>query len=187
MAGGGVNKAILIGNLGQDPEVRYTPSGSAVCNLSLATTESWKKRDTGERQEKTEWHRLVFFGRVAEIVGEYLHKGSQIYVEGRLQTRKWQDQGGNDRFTTEIIVSDMQILGRKSGGDTATAQYDRPDRPRRGAATLPPGHGQSQGHGHGQGQGHGHSQGHGQGHGQRPEPGNDAQDTGLDHNDDIPF
>jgi len=122
MAGGGVNKAILIGNLGQDPEVRYTPSGSAVCNLSLATTESWKKRDTGERQEKTEWHRLVFFGRVAEIVGEYLHKGSQIYVEGRLQTRKWQDQTGNDRFTTEIIVSDMQILGRKSGGDSTTAQ-----------------------------------------------------------------
>lgn len=175
MAGGGVNKAILIGNLGQDPEVRYTPSGSAVCNLSLATTESWKKRDTGERQEKTEWHRLVFFGRVAEIVGEYLHKGSQIYVEGRLQTRKWQDQGGNDRFTTEIIVSDMQILGRKSGGDTA--HYDRPERPRRGAATLPPGHAQAQGQ----------EQRPRQSSGQAPEPGNDAQSAGLDHNDDIPF
>jgi len=199
MAGGGVNKAILIGNLGQDPEVRYTPSGSAVCNLSLATTESWKKRDTGERQEKTEWHRLVFFGRVAEIVGEYLHKGSQIYVEGRLQTRKWQDQTGNDRFTTEIIVSDMQILGRKSGGDSTTAQYDRPDRPRRGAATLPPGHAQApgQGHGHGQGYGQSHGQSHGQGQGQShgqshgqgqgQGPGEDTQSPVLDHNDDIPF
>ena len=119
----GVNKAILIGNLGQAPEVRYTPSGAAVCNLSLATTGTWKKRDTGERQEETEWHRLVFFGRLAEIVGEYLHKGSQIYVEGRLQTRKWADKNGTDRYTTEIIVSDMQILGSKRpGGDTAN--YD---------------------------------------------------------------
>lgn len=124
----GVNKAILIGNLGQDPEVRYTAKGSAVCNLSLATTESWKNRETGERQEETEWHRLVFFGRLAEIVGEYLHKGSQIYVEGRLQTRKWQDQAGNDRYNTEIVVSDMQILGRRTGGDTA--HYDKSERPR---------------------------------------------------------
>ena len=128
----GVNKAILIGNLGQDPEVRYTAKGSAVCNLSLATTESWKNRETGERQEETEWHRLVFFGRLAEIVGEYLHKGSQIYVEGRLQTRKWQDQSGNDRYNTEIVVSDMQILGRRTGGDTA--HYDRSDRQRQGGA-----------------------------------------------------
>jgi len=122
----GVNKAILIGNLGQEPEVRYTPGGAAVCNISLATTGSWKKRETGERQEETEWHRLVFFGRLAEIVGEYLHKGSQLYAEGRLQTRKWQDQSGVDRWTTEIIVSDMQILGtRKPGDGSATHKNNR--------------------------------------------------------------
>ena len=110
----GVNKAILIGNLGQDPEVRYTPSGAAVCNIPLATTESWKDKETQERQESTEWHRLVFFGRLAEITGEYLRKGSQIYAEGRLQTRKWQDKSGNDRYTTEIIVSEMHILGSRA-------------------------------------------------------------------------
>ena len=102
----GVNKVILIGNLGQDPEIRYTPSQSAVCNVPMATTTSWKDRESGERREKTEWHRLVFFGRLAEITAEYLHKGSQAYVEGRLQTHKWQDQSGNDRYTTEVIVSD---------------------------------------------------------------------------------
>jgi len=118
----GVNKAILIGNLGQAPEVRYTPGGSAVCNLSLATTGTWRRRDTGERQQETEWHRLVFFGSLAEIVGKYLHKGSQIYVEGRLQTRKWQDQNSVDRWTTEIIVSDMQILGGRRRDDTE--RYD---------------------------------------------------------------
>ena len=120
----GVNKAILIGNLGQDPEVRYTPSGSAVCNVPLATTESWKDRESGERREKTEWHRLVFFGRLAEITAEYLRKGSQAYVEGRLQTRKWQDQSGNDRYTTEIVVSEMHILGNRS--DNA-ARHDNRD------------------------------------------------------------
>ena len=117
----GVNKAILIGNLGQDPEVRYTPSGSAVCNVSLATTESWKDRESGERREKTEWHRLVFFGRLAEITAEYMRKGSQTYVEGRLQTRKWQDQSGVDRYTTEVVVSEMHILGSRSDN---TARYD---------------------------------------------------------------
>ena len=116
----GVNKAILIGNLGQDPEVRYTPSGSSVCNLTLATTETWKDKENGERHERTEWHRLVFFGRLAEIVQEYLHKGSQIYVEGRIQTRKWQSQSGEERMTTEIIVSDMQMLSSRS----STAEYD---------------------------------------------------------------
>ena len=119
----GVNKAILIGNLGQDPEVRYTPSGAAVCNVPLATTESWKDRESGERREKTEWHRLVFFGRLAEITAEYMRKGSQTYVEGRLQTRKWQDQSGNDRYTTEVIVSEMHILGNRNGGAN-TARYD---------------------------------------------------------------
>ena len=116
----GVNKAILIGNLGQDPDIRYTPNGSSVCNLTLATNENWKDRESGEKHERTEWHRLVFFGRLAEIVQEYLHKGSQIYVEGRIQTRKWQTQNGDERTATEIIVSEMQILGTKSN----TAEYD---------------------------------------------------------------
>jgi len=112
----GVNKAILIGNLGRDPEVRYSPSGAAVANVSIATTDTWKDKNTGEQQERTEWHRVVFFGRLAEIVGEYLKKGSQVYVEGRLQTRKWQDKEGNDRFTTEIVANDMQMLGGRGGG-----------------------------------------------------------------------
>jgi single-strand DNA-binding protein len=115
----GVNKVILVGNLGQDPEVKYMPSGGAVANLSLATTESWKDKQSGEKVEKTEWHRLVFFERLAEIAGEYLRKGSQIYVEGNLQTRKWQDKSGNDRFTTEIRVRDMQMLGGR-GGDAGS-------------------------------------------------------------------
>ena len=116
MASRGVNKAILIGHLGRDPEVRYSPSGSAVANVSVATSESWKDKNTGENQERTEWHRVVFFGRLAEIVGEYLKKGSQVYIEGRLQTRKWQDQSGADRYTTEIVANDMQMLGGRAGG-----------------------------------------------------------------------
>ena len=111
----GVNKVILIGNLGNDPETRYTAGGAAVANVSLATTDSWKDKETGEQQDRTEWHRLVFFGRLAEIVSEYLHKGSQIYIEGRLQTRKWQDKDGNDRYTTEIVASEMQMLGGRGG------------------------------------------------------------------------
>ena len=111
----GVNKVILIGNLGVDPEVRYMPSGGAVANVRMATAESWKDKQTGERQERTEWHRVVFFGRLAEIVGEYLRKGSQVYVEGRLQTRKWQGQDGQDRYTTEIVANEMQILGGGGG------------------------------------------------------------------------
>lgn len=112
----GVNKVILVGNLGQDPEVKYMPSGQAVCNVSIATSESWNDKNTGEKQERTEWHRVVFFRKLAEIVGEYLRKGSQIYVEGRLQTRKWQDQSGADRYTTEIVANDMQMLGGRGGG-----------------------------------------------------------------------
>lgn len=119
----GVNKVILVGNLGQDPEVRYSTNGNAICNVSIATTDSWKDKESGEKQEKTEWHRLVFFSRLAEIVGEYLTKGSQIYAEGRLQTRKWQDKEGQDRYTTEVVVSDMQMLGGKSGGSSFT-QYE---------------------------------------------------------------
>ncbi len=115
----GINKVILVGNLGADPEVRYMPSGSAVTNARIATTDSWKDKQTGEQQERTEWHQVVFFGRLAEIAGEYLKKGSQVYVEGRLQTRKWQDKSGNDRYTTEIIVNDMQMLGGRGGGGSA--------------------------------------------------------------------
>lgn len=111
----GVNKVILVGNLGKDPDIRYMPSGAAVANVTIATNESWKDKNTGEMREKTEWHNVVFFNRLAEIVGEYLKKGSQVYVEGRLQTRKWQDKSGNDRYTTEIIASEMQMLGGRSG------------------------------------------------------------------------
>ncbi len=116
----GVNKVILVGNLGKDPEIRYTASGSSVANVTVATAESWKDKNTGERVEKTEWHRVVFFSRLAEIVGQYLHKGSQVYIEGRLQTRKWQGQDGNDRYTTEIVANEMQMLGSK--GEAAGAQ-----------------------------------------------------------------
>jgi len=111
----GINKVILVGNLGADPETRYTPSGSAVTKIRIATSESWKDRQTGERQERTEWHRVVFFGRLAEIAGEYLKKGSQVYVEGSLRTDKWQDQSGQDRYTTEIVANEMQMLGGRTG------------------------------------------------------------------------
>ena len=116
----GVNKVILIGNLGQDPDVKYMPSGDAVANVSIATSESWKDKNTGEKQERTEWHRVVFFGKVAEVVQKYLHKGSKVYVEGKLKTRKWQDKEGQDRYTTEIVVDmggSMQMLDGKGGGD----------------------------------------------------------------------
>ncbi len=111
----GINKVILIGNLGADPEVRYMPSGGAVANVRLATTDSWKDRQSGEQQERTEWHRVVFYGRLGEIAGEYLRKGSKVYVEGRLQTRKWQGQDGQDRYTTEIVANDMQMLDSRGG------------------------------------------------------------------------
>ena len=112
----GVNKVILIGNVGKDPEVRYMPNGNAVANLTLATSESWKDKATGETQERTEWHRVIFFRRLGEIVGEYVKKGSKIYVEGRLQTRKWQGQDGQDRYTTEIVADQMQMLDSRGGG-----------------------------------------------------------------------
>ncbi len=116
MASRGVNKVILVGNLGKDPEIRYMPSGGAVANVTVATSESWKDKNTGEQKEQTEWHRVVFFNRLAEVVGEYLKKGSKIYVEGALQTRKWQDQSGQDRYTTEIKASTMQMLDSRGGG-----------------------------------------------------------------------
>lgn len=111
-----INKVILIGNLGRDPELRYTPSGSAVCNVSIATTRNWKSKDSGERVEETEWHRVVFYDRLAEIAGEYLKKGRPVYVEGRLKTRKWQDKEGKDNYTTEIVAEQMQMLGGREGG-----------------------------------------------------------------------
>ncbi|MDH3915280.1 MAG: single-stranded DNA-binding protein [Chromatiales bacterium] len=111
----GINKVILVGNLGADPETRYTPSGSAVTKIRIATSESWKDKQSGERQERTEWHKVVFFGRLAEISGEYLKKGSQVYIEGSLRTDKWQDQSGQDRYTTEIVANEMQMLGGRPG------------------------------------------------------------------------
>ena len=115
MASRGVNKVILIGNIGQDPEVRYTPGGSAITNISVATSETWKDKQTGQPQERTEWHRVVFFNRLAEIAGEYLRKGSKVYIEGSLRTRKWQDQQGQDRYTTEIVANEMQMLDSRGG------------------------------------------------------------------------
>src|SRR5690606_33753557 len=114
----GINKVILIGNVGQDPEVKYMPSGGAVTNISLATSETWKDKNTGQPQERTEWHRVVFFNRLGEIAGEYLRKGSKVYVEGSLRTRKWQAQDGTDRYTTEIVASEMQMLDGR-GGESA--------------------------------------------------------------------
>ncbi len=124
MAKGSVNKVILIGNLGKDPEVRYTPTGLAIANITMATTEAWKDKQSGANQEKTEWHRVVFYQRLAEIVGEYLRKGSKVFVEGRLQTRKWQDKtSGQDRYTTEIIADSMQMLDSK-GSSTSNVNYE---------------------------------------------------------------
>ncbi|AWC92934.1 TPA: single-stranded DNA-binding protein SSB1 [Morganella morganii subsp. morganii] len=135
MASRGVNKVILIGNLGQDPEVRYMPNGGAVTNITLATSESWRDKQTGEMKEKTEWHRVVIFGKLAEIAGEYLKKGSQVYIEGSLQTRKWQDQSGQERYTTEVVVNiggSMQMLGGRSGGGDNMSQgggWGQPQQP----------------------------------------------------------
>ena len=122
MAKGSVNKVILVGNLGKDPEVRYTPNGLAVANITLATTEVWKDKASGENQERTEWHRVALYSRLAEIAGEYLRKGSKVFVEGRLQTRKWQDKTtGQDRYTTEIIADSLEMLGKASGAGESTA------------------------------------------------------------------
>lgn len=117
MAQRGVNKVIIVGNLGQDPETKYTASGAAITNVSIATSETWKDKQTGQAQERTEWHRVVFFNRLAEIAGEYLRKGSKVYIEGALRTRKWQDQGGQDRYTTEIVANEMQMLDSRGGND----------------------------------------------------------------------
>lgn len=136
MASRGINKVILVGNLGQDPEIRYMPNGGAVANITIATSESWRDKQTGEQKERTEWHRVVIFGKLAEIAGEYLRKGSQVYIEGQLQTRKWQDQSGQDRYTTEVVVNIggvMQMLGgRQGGGEGQSAQqsnWGQPQQP----------------------------------------------------------
>ena len=117
----GLNKVMLIGNLGADPEVRYTAGGAAVANIRLATADTWRDKDSGETQERTEWHRVVFFGRLAEVVEQYVKKGSQLYIEGRLQTRKWQDKDGNEKFSTEIVASEMQMLGGRGGAGAGGA------------------------------------------------------------------
>ena len=141
-----VNKVILVGNLGRDPETRYAPNGDAICNITVATTDTWKDKQTGERKEQTEWHRVSFYGRLAEVAGQYLRKGSPVYVEGSLRTRKWQDKEGQDRYTTEIRAEQMQMLGGRqgsaSGGDSAGysggSDYSQPSsapsRPQRPAA-----------------------------------------------------
>jgi len=123
----GINKVILIGNLGNDPEVRYMPSGSAVATISVATNDSWKDKTTGETQERTEWHRVVFFNRIAEIAGEYLRKGSKIYVEGSLRTRKWKDKDGNDKYTTEIVGNNMQMLDSRGGSPDNDPGFETQD------------------------------------------------------------
>jgi single-strand DNA-binding protein len=137
----GINKVIIVGNLGNDPETKYMPSGSAVTNLSVATNESWKDKQTGEQKERTEWHRVAMFGRLAEIAAEYLRKGSQVYIEGKLRTRKWQDPQGNDRYTTEVIADEMQMLGGRGGAQSM------------GGGSGPAPSGQSQGGGPGPGPG----------------------------------
>ncbi len=136
----GVNKVILVGNLGGDPEVRYMPSGNAVTNVTLATSESWKDKQTGQMQDRTEWHRVVFFNRLAEVAGEYLRKGSKVYVEGSLRTRKWQDQSGQDRYTTEIVASDMQMLdgrGGEGGGGFSGGNYPQQGQPQQASRPAP--------------------------------------------------
>lgn len=125
MASRGLNKVMIIGNLGAEPEVRFTAGGSAMANLNIATSESWRDKQTGEQQEKTEWHRVVIFGKLAEIVQQYVHKGSKIYIEGRLQTRKWQDNSGQDRYTTEIVANEMQMLDGRSGGGGGAANFEQ--------------------------------------------------------------
>lgn len=194
MATKGVNKVILVGNLGNDPEVRYMPNGNAVANLSLATSESWKDQQ-GQVQERTEWHRLTMYRRLAEIAGEYLKKGSQIYVEGKLQTRKWQDQQGQDRYTTEIIVDQMQMLGGRGGeGGGGNGGYQRPQNNQGGYNQAPAQGGYNQAPQQGGGQQGGYNANQGGGYNQAPQGGNQSQpktppmaEPDFDFDDDIPF
>ena len=164
----GINKVILVGNLGQDPETRYMPSGGAVTNIRIATSESWSDKQSGEKKERTEWHTVVFFGRLAEIAGDYLKKGRQVDVEGSLRTRKWQDKSGADRWSTEIVANEMQMLGGRDGGGSAS--YD----------------GGGSGGGYGGGGGNRGGGGGGGGGGNRPAQPQQPADDGFDP-DDIPF
>ncbi|WP_348761696.1 single-stranded DNA-binding protein [uncultured Salinisphaera sp.] len=178
MASRGINKAIIVGNLGADPETRYTAGGTAVTNCNVATSDTWRDKTSGEMQERTEWHRIVFFARLAEVAGEYLKKGSKVYVEGRIQTRKWQGQDGQDRYTTEIVANEMQMLDSRGGQGGGMG----------GGGSAPFGGGQGQRSGGGQqGGGYGGGQGGGgQGGYQQPQP---ASEPGFDDDldDDIPF
>lgn len=133
----GINKVILVGNLGKEPEVRFTPEGNAIANIVIATSESWRDKQSGEMQDRTEWHRVVFFGRLAEIVGEYLHKGSKVYLEGALRTRKWTDKDNNERYTTEIVASEMQMLDRKGEQEMAASQMPSTPTQAKQAAAAP--------------------------------------------------
>ena len=178
MASRGINKAIIVGNLGADPETRYTAGGTAVTNCNVATSDTWRDKTSGEMQERTEWHRIAFFARLAEVAGEYLKKGSKVYVEGRIQTRKWQGQDGQDRYTTEIVANEMQMLDSRGGQGGGMG----------GGGSAPFGGGQGQRSGGGQqGGGYGGGQGGGgQGGYQQPQP---ASEPGFDDDldDDIPF
>jgi len=175
MASRGVNKVILVGNLGNDPEVRYMPNGNAVANLSLATSESWKDQQ-GQQQEKTEWHRVTMYRRLAEIAGEYLKKGSQIYIEGKLQTRKWQDQQGNDKYTTEIIADQLQMLGGRMDGSQSSQNYagnqqrTAQNNPNQDYQKMPPNQGGQSNQG-----------------GQQPQQPPKMAEPDFDFDDDIPF
>ncbi|MEQ4621170.1 single-stranded DNA-binding protein [Providencia vermicola] len=171
MASKGVNKVILIGNLGQDPEIRYMPNGGAVVNLTLATSESWRDKQTGEMREKTEWHRVVIFGKLAEVAGEYLKKGSQVYIEGSLQTRKWADQSGQDRYTTEVVVNiggSMQMLGGRGGDAASQGQggWGQPQQPARQPQQQSQSWGQNE---------------------LKPQRADWAKEPPIDFDDDIPF
>lgn len=179
MASRGINKVILVGNLGQDPEVKYMPNGNAVTNISIATSESWKDQQ-GQLQERTEWHRVVMFRKLAEIAGQYLRKGSQVYLEGKLQTRKWQDQNGQDRYTTEIVADNMQMLGgRQDGSQQYGGQPAGGQQPQQPAQQ--PSYQQMPGHG-------GQRPQQGGGSNQAPQqPKQPMQEPDFDFDDDIPF
>lgn len=182
MASRGINKVIIVGNLGQNPEVKYMPNGNAVTNISVATSESWKDQQ-GQLQERTEWHRIVMFRKLAEIAGQYLTKGSQVYIEGKLQTRKWQDQNGQDRYTTEIVADNMQMLGGRQGGQDAGG-YQPNQGAQGGAPQQAPNYQQMPNQGGGQ-PNRGGNQG---GFNQSPQkPAQPMQEPDFDFDDDIPF
>lgn len=190
MASKGINKVIIVGNLGQDPEVRYTPNGKAVANISVATSESWKDQQ-GQIQERTEWHRIVIWGKTAEVAGEYLKKGSQVYIEGKLQTRKWQDQQGQDRYSTEIVVQGwddkMQMLGGGGrGGQEGGYQQNRPAQQPQGYQSYPGQNAGGQGGQGGQRSG-GYNQAPANNQGSAPQNQPPAPEPDFDFDDDIPF